>query len=255
MLWYKSWLETRWRFVIGLIILVFSACNAVLAYPEVQKLLVMLPQVEVGGGIAGRIAELAKLAREYRGYIWSQWFLQNMSEQVALFAVLLGTGGLLSQANGGGGLFTLSLPVSRTRLLGVRAATGLAELLVLAVVPSLVIPLLSPTIGQTYGLEEALVHAVCMFVAGSVFFSAAFLLSTVFRDIWRPALIVICAAVVLALAEQLFRGPLDVGLFSVMSAESYFRGEGLPWFGLFASATVSAGVLHAATRNIVRQDF
>ena len=49
-----------------------------------------------------------------------------------LFAVLLGTGGLLSQASGGGALFTLSLPVSRNRLLGVRAATGLAELLVLA---------------------------------------------------------------------------------------------------------------------------
>ena len=44
--------------------------------------------------------------------------------------MLLGTGGLLSQAIGGGALFTLSLPVSRERLLGVRAATGLAELAV-----------------------------------------------------------------------------------------------------------------------------
>ena len=27
MLWYKSWLETRWRFVIGLVLLILSACT------------------------------------------------------------------------------------------------------------------------------------------------------------------------------------------------------------------------------------
>jgi hypothetical protein len=30
MLWYKAWLETRWRFVIGLVVLMASACALVL---------------------------------------------------------------------------------------------------------------------------------------------------------------------------------------------------------------------------------
>ena len=30
MLWYKSWLETRWRFLIGLVLLMLSACGTVL---------------------------------------------------------------------------------------------------------------------------------------------------------------------------------------------------------------------------------
>jgi hypothetical protein len=255
MLWYKSWLETRWRFVIGLIVLVLSACSTVAAYPEVRRLLVLVPQMDPGGEIGRRIAEAAELARDYRGYVWWQWFVQNMAQMWALFAVLLGTGGLLSQMSGGGALFTLSLPVSRNRLLGIRAATGLAELLVLAVVPSLVLPLLSPAIGESYRAGDALVHATCMFVAGSVFFSLAFLLSTVFRDVWRPALIVICGAVALALVEQIFRGPAHIGLFKVMTAERYFRGEGLPWLGLLFSAAVSATVLYAATRNMARRDF
>jgi hypothetical protein len=40
-----------------------------------------------------------------------------------------------------------------------------------------------------------------------------------------------------------------------MSAESYFRGAGLPWLGLLVSAGASAAMLYAATRNMARQDF
>ena len=88
-----------------------------------------------------------------------------------------------------------------------------------------------------------------------MFFSLAFLLSTVFSDVWRPLLIVLCVAVVLALVEQFFRDLSRYSLFRVMSGEAYFRGGGLPWLGLLASAAVSAAMLYAATRNIARQDF
>lgn len=255
MLWYKSWLETRWRFAIGLVVLILSASGSALAYPEVLELLSLVPSGDLSGEIGRRIAESSELARDYRGYVWSQWFRQDLPQQWSLFAMLLGTGGLLSQASGGGALFTLSLPATRNRLLGVRAATALAELLALAVVPSLVLPVLSPAIGQTYGIGDALTHAACIFIAGSVFFSLTFLLSTVFNDIWRPPLIVLCAAIVLALSEQVFRDVSRFSLFRVMSAEVYFRHGGLPWLGLFASAAVSAAVLFAAARNIARRDF
>ena len=255
MLWYKSWMETRWRFLIGLAVLMLSAASTVLVYPEVVKLLPVVAKPDLSGQIGRRIAEAMELARDYRGYVWSQWFMQNMPQMWGLFAVLLGTGGLLSQASGGGALFTLSLPASRNRLVGVRAATGLAELLVLAVVPSLLLPILSPAIGQTYGIGDALVHSACLFIAGAVFFSLTFLLSTVFSDVWRPLLIVLCLAVVLAIFEQFFRDLSRYSLFRVMSAEVYFRGGGLPWLGLLASAAVSVAMLYAAARNIARQDF
>ena len=255
MLWYKSWLETRWRFVIGLVLLVLSACGSVLGYPEVVRLLPLAPTVDLSGVIGRQVAEALELARSYRGYVWSQWFRQNMLQMWALFAVLLGTGGLLSQAARGGALFTLSLPATRNRLLGVRAATGLAELLVLAFVPSLVLPVLSPAIGQTYSVGDALVHSACIFIAGSVFFSLAFLLSTVFSDVWRPLLIVLCGATVLALLRVVFRDLSYYSLFKVMTGEVYFRGGGLPWLGLLTSAGLSLVMLYLATRNIARQDF
>src|SRR6185295_2557694 len=114
----------------------------------------------------------------------------------------------------------------------VRAATGLTELLLLAFVPSLLIPLLSPAVGQSYSLGDALVHGTCLFIAGAAFFSLAFLLSTVFSDLWRPLLIASSVAVVLSLFGQIFPDISRYSIFSVMNAEVYFRKGGLPWPGL-----------------------
>lgn len=255
MLWYKSWLETRWRFWIGLVLLVCSACAVVFTYPTVMQLMPLVPPVDVGGELGRRIRESADLAREYRGYIWSQWFRQNLRQMWTIFAVLLGTGGLLSQSSGGAAVFTLSLPASRHRLLTVRAYAGLAELLVLALVPSLVIPALSPAVGESYSVTTAIVHSVCLFTAGAVFFSLAFFLSTVFSDMWRPLLITLSAAILLALAEQVVRGLSRYSIFGVMSGESYFRLGRVPWLALFVSAAASAAMLYGSVVNIMRRDF
>jgi len=255
MLWYKSWLETRWRFLIGLGLLMLSACGTVLTYPQVVKLLPLAPTADVSGEIGRRVTEAMELARSYRGYVWSQWHRQNLLQMWAVFAVLLGTGGLLSQGSGGGALFTLSLPATRNRLLGVRAATGLAELLVLAFVPSLLLPMLSPIIGQTYGVGDTVVHGACLFIAGAVFFSLTFLLSTVFTGVWPPLLIVLCVAIMLAFGGLLLPDQSRFTIFRLMSAEAYFRGRGVPWLGLIASAAASAAMLYGAVINIARRDF
>jgi hypothetical protein len=251
MLWYKSWLETRWRFLIGLALLMCSAAALVFTYPRVRDLLPLAAPVEVSGELGRRIREAMDLARDYRGYVWSQGFQQNLSNLGTLFAVLLGTGGLMS---GGAALFTLSLPVSRRRLLGTRVAAGLAEWLVLAFVPALLIPLLSPAVGESYSAAAALAHGVCLFVAGTVFFSLAILLSTVFGDVWRPLLIALAIAAGLGTAE-IFADLSRFGIYSVMSGGTYFHTGRLPWGGLFVSAGVSAALLYGALANIANRDF
>ena len=148
MLWYKAWLETRWRFLIGLALLMLSACASVLGYPQTMKVLSALPQAALPAG--------------YHDYIWSQWIREGMRQLWALFAALLGTGGLLSQASRGGALFTLSLPVSRGRVLGIRTAAALAELAILAMVPMLLVPLLCRSWARpTVSLTRSCTAAAC----------------------------------------------------------------------------------------------
>jgi len=255
MLWHKSWLETRARFLVGLALAICAALSVVMLYTRVGELLQLAPPPDTGGVLGRKIREAVVLAQDYRGYVWSQWFAHQLTQMWTLFALLLGSGGLRSQSSRGGALFTLSLPVSRGRMVGVRAAVALAELAVLALVPSLVLVALSPAIGQSYSIADAVVHALCVAVGGSVLFSLTFALSTLWADLWRPLLIALLVVVVLSLAQTVFPELSRFSVFGVMSAEGYFQGDGLPWLGLSASAAVSAALLWGAARNIARQDF
>jgi len=253
MLWYKAWLETRWRFLIGFVVLLVLACGAVFDYPAVVRLNASVAAIDAPGNLGRIIREAAETQRTYRGFIWFQWYRQNLVQTWTILAVLLGSGGLLA-ASSGATLFTLSMPASRTRVAGVRAATALMELFVLALIPSLLIPLLSPAVGQHYALADAAVHSVTLFLAGSVFFSLAFLLSAVFDDFWRPMLITCAVALSQTLVGVLVGLPFS-GLLRVMSAESYFRTGQVPWVGLGVALTAGLLMLYAAVVVVERRDF
>ncbi|HMD34823.1 MAG TPA: hypothetical protein VKH42_07640 [Vicinamibacterales bacterium] len=255
MLWQKSWLDTRWRFLIGFALMTCGAVFIVTLYVRVRGLLPQLSALDPGSSELGRIIrEAAELQKTYRGFIWSQWFRQTPTQTGTLFAILLGSGGLLSQG-AAGQLFTLSLPVSRARLVGARAATGLAEWAAMALAPSLVIPLLSPAIGESYPFSTALVHGLCIFVGGAVFFSLAVLLSTTFTDLWRPLLIALAVAIVGGVIELAVVGPTRFGTFCVMTGENYFRTGVVPWGGLVVNAAIAVALLYGARVALEHRDF
>ena len=250
MLWYKAWLDTRGRFLIGLALLVLSAAGVVAGFPQVQRIGPL--ELDPSDPLYRSLSDALELSRTFRGFVWHEWFRQNALTIGALFAALLGTSHMFSSSRRGL-LFTLSLPASRRHWFATRAATGLAELLVLMVVPSLVIPLLGVAMGQHYSVGEALVHALCGFVGAATFFGLALLLSTIFQDTWRPILIVCLAAVCVSFFELLV--PNGFGIFRVLSAEDYFRGGSLPWVGLSMFVVAAAALMYAACRQIERLDF
>jgi hypothetical protein len=253
-LWQNAFLDTRWRFLAGLILLPMSAMFVALSYATVAEVARAVPVPPVNGRLGREIAEALALSRTYDGYVWSQWFRQNGSQLGSFFAVIIGTGGLLSQSSAAR-LFTLSLPVTRERLLGARAAAGLAQVLALSVVPALVITLVSPLAGERFPLLDTLVYALCLFAGCAVFFSVAFLLSTMFANVWAPAVLALCVGPVAAAVDQMTGGPTAFSLLAMMHGEPYFRGSGLPWPMLLASAALSAALIYAGVRIIARRDF
>ena len=254
MLLYKSWRETRWRFLIGLPLLICSAGLVVMAWPKVLQLLPLASSLDMGGEIGRRVQEAVEAQRSFRGFIWSQVFSKTLTNMVTLFAVLLGIGGLLSPASRSAS-FTLSLPATRNRIVGIRAATGLAELLTLTLLPALVVIGVSPAVGESYSLPDALVHGLCLFAAGAVFFGLASLLSTIFTDFWRPLVISLGIAMAIGTLEMLFGGRMGYGIFRTMSGETWFRSHQFPWPGFLACLAASAGLIWCAAINTARRDF
>ena len=253
MLWYKSWLETRWRFYIGLAILICMATMIVASHPLIMKMMPAAPRFE---GRLGEMVESAlSLISDYRGYAWSQWFGKNLLNAWTVFAVLLGIGGLTRESANASALFTLSLPVSRRRQAAVRFATGAVELALLALVPSLFIPLLSPSVGQSYSLADTLVHSLFLVLGGMAVYAGATLLSALMADQWRPLLIALGAAAILGLLGTIFPAVARYSVFRVMSAESYFFQGQAPWLGAAASLAAAAAMWYGAARVVERRDF
>ena len=258
MLWHKAWLETRGRFLGGLALSVIVGCGAIYDFRATERLLPVVRTIDpatldMSGPLGAAIKESLQAQQSFRGFVWWQWYRQNLTYLVVIFGALLGAGGLLAKSEGAT-LFTLSLPISRNRLIGTRAATGLAELLALSIVPSLILPLMAPSIGQTYSIVDVLAHGACMFVVGSVFFSLAALLSNDYADVWRPVLIACVVAAVIGMLEYI--PPIgQFGMFRVMNGESYYRQASLPWIGLLVNAAIAATLLRTAAVKLAHRDF
>ena len=257
MLWHKAWLETRWRFISALLILTVLAGGNVYDYLAMRRLLPLAEttpavSVAVAPGIASAIREAIDVQKNFHGFIWYQAFRQNLTQMGVFFAILLGCGGLVSESSKGSALFTLSLPVTRRRLLGARAGAGLAQWLAISMIAPLSIPLLAPSIGERFSVVDALAHGACIFAGGALFFSLASFLSTLFGDIWRPMLIALgiaCAVAIASLAVP------QLAIFTVMNGESYFRTGTMPWAGLLTSAVLSMALLYSAAETLERRDF
>lgn len=255
MILYKSWLDTRWRFIAGAAIMICSVTAMVLIYPQVNNLLPIASSIEMPGALGEEVRKAIDLASSFDGYLWLKWYNGNMPMLGSLFASMLGAGGIFIAGAGGGALYTLALPVSRRRLLTLRALVGLAELFGLMMLASLTVPLLAPAIGESVSFQDAIVHGFCAFVASSLFFSLALFLATVFSDVWRPVLIAIGLASLAGLAEMFFQDTLSLGVIHTMSAETYHETGALPWSGLLICIVGSAALIVAAIRNIERRDF
>jgi hypothetical protein len=258
MLWHKAWLETRGRFLGGLALSLIVGFGVIYDFRATERLVPIIRNIDpsvldTSGLVGGALKESIAAQQTFRGFVWWQWYRQNLTYLVVIFGALLGAGGLLAKS-GGATLFTLSLPVSRNRVLGTRAAIGLAELLALAIVPSLVLPVLAPSIGQSYSVTDVLVHGLCMFVVGSVFFSLAALLSNEYADLWRPVLIACIVAAVLGMIEYV-PAIAPYGIFHVMNGETYYRNAGLPWIGLLVSAGITVALLRTAAVTLAQRDF
>jgi hypothetical protein len=250
MLWHKAWVDTRWRFLLGLALLLVLACGSALTFPKVRDFLgaMQLPAVADEEATAA-FRESLELVRTFRGYAWSQWFAQSFPVLLTIMAALLGSGSPLVKG-GSGALFSLALPVPRGRWIGTRAGTAVAELFVLAVAPSVTFAVLAPRVGEQFAATEALVYGLSAFAGASLFLGLALLLSTLFNDVWRPLLLTCVSALAIGVAV-----PRGHGLFLAMGGSSYFFSGTLAWPELLVSAAAASGLGYAAAARIARRDF
>jgi ABC-type transport system involved in multi-copper enzyme maturation permease subunit len=239
-------------FFLGLVSFMAVSALSVLMYPVALRQTVEQPDVQ--GRFLFLLNDLKLMRNGYASYIWWGWFGNHLPALWTMFALILGWGGLAIERASGAISFTLSLPVSRRRWLAVRFASGAVQLIILAFVSSLGIPVLSRLIGQTYAVTDATVYALQVIAGGMVFLSFAFLLTTISGN--EPVSGVIAWTVVGTLwALSLTETFAPYSIYRIMGGESYFFKGTLPWMGLLVSMALALGLLYLSVQIAERQDF
>lgn len=230
MLAYKAWRESAARFGVSAITLLWIGLVFVVLQP-------------------GRLDANPDTYVPFIRHAMYEGFIREM---YIVFAMVLGFGGLLQERARGTAGFTLTLPVSRTRLLTVRALIGLLEVVGLALLPALIVVCVSPFVHERYPLDEAVRFSALWSGAGMVIFAMAFALSTaVGGEIAAPAACIGMIFLYLVIVEV---PPLGaVPAFNVLQLMN--AGCPLPLTRLLFTTGAALGLVAVGDAVTRRQDF
>ena len=241
----KSWLESRGRFVSAAVVLAILGLSTVLRAPAT---------------ISGWESIHRGEQMSYPLYIWlslSHGFLQFLW---VVAAVILGLGGLIREEALGSSGFSLSLPVSRRAHVLTRAGVGAAEAAVLGFIPGLIVVALSPMIGRSYPLSQALMFAGLLVVAGLVFYALGFFLSHVLRGEYAAPAVGMAAIAVFYVLTKLPRFEF-FNVFDAMDGKkvlvgrTFYLGSEFPVAVILASLAVALGMVALAVIRVKSRDF
>jgi len=242
MIWRKSWLESRGRFLLTALMLALTVvwwildADRQMARYDIKPTMTFTRYVSI----------------VYGGHIQLFWVAS---------CIILGLGRLVRERAQGTAQFTLVLPISRHQWMVVRAAIRAAEAAVLASVPVIVIPIAATLIGRSYPPWEALKFSALLFLSGIVFLPMSLLYSSVLPgDV--AAMGAGAVSVYLAFNSQnyfyywlpSFNISRFMSGFEFLDLRTGFL-TGWPWFGISASLSMSGVLLWVAVQMIRRQDF
>jgi hypothetical protein len=154
----------------------------------------------------------------------------------------------------GSTLFTLSLPVSRLRLLAVRAGLGWLESASFLGVLCLVIWIVFPHVRGSLKPEEMAMYAATLIVCSLGIYSVPVLLATWLDDLGR----MLGSVPILAALWWLFRHtplPASMDPFRAMGEASPLVAHTMPWMAMASSFGLAALLFFAALKIVQRREY
>jgi hypothetical protein len=235
MLWLKGWLETRYRLLF----------------------------------IAGGTTVISLMTFFHRSYGSAQGLSVHTMAFVSytvpflmmMICAMLGGAGVATQSAlraskglHGSSLFTLSMPVSRLRLLAVRAGIGWMEVWAVTGVLCCEMWFLSPWLRSAATPAEMVGQAAALIACGSAIYYLSVLLATVLDDQWRTWGTMLIAGGLWWLCVRVpFLAPVNV--FEGMGKGSPLVAHTMPWDAMAVSAGLSVVLFLAALKIVQRREF
>ena len=228
-MWYKSWVEVRWRLVLMALLNAFIA--ALLLDDTVPAA------------------------------VWRNRLIGNLPIIFAMNAIVLAGSGIASQLSQRPGqvvhpsmMFLLSLPISRSRIVVVRQAVGAIASLMLLFATMAAYVIAAPELRELLTIKTGALFMVCVASAALTAYAASALLSTVLDQLWQTYGAMGLVAVAL--------GAFPAARFwSVLLPTSPVSVElvAVPWvpviLGVVTCATLTTVMVSISVRIVQRKQF
>jgi ABC-2 type transport system permease protein len=246
-LWYKAWLETRSRFLTSLATL--TVFCAVFVHHALS--------VTLGNsGFSQGLLRSEWKAGFYRLLFVSQQYVVIMW---VLAVVLLGMGGIVREKATGTSSLTLSLPVSRARLLGVRVGVGVLEAIALGVVPWSAIFVVSSLARMPILISQVEFYVMLLVGGGLAYFAMGVLVSALVEGEYTAPAVAFGMVLLSAIMFDAWLRPFNLwrlvtGDFYV-DRHTYLLVGDFPWRGTLVSVLAAALMLLASLKVIQKREF
>lgn len=228
MLWIKGWHETRFR-------LVFTLCILILYLVTTHS-------------------ESLTAAAE-RGIVVGSMVL------VAVISGMLAGAGIATQPSfqasrgiHGSQLYTLSMPVSRKRLLAVRATLGWIESAGVAVLLCATLWVLPPGFRGVASVQDFAEHAFVLIAGSSAIYSVSVLLATMLEDLYR-----VWGTMIFFFGLWWVRNhlalPASIDFLGAMGPQSPLLTHSVEWSAVAFSFVFAAALIYAAVRVVQVREY
>lgn len=254
MLFKKSWWETRFMLLVTIVVLVAFALWIGLASFDATEWSYKLQ----------RNAALTNADRQsldnFQGRMWTIWFKSIIAWVWTLYSILLGAACHIFTAAYAPSQtaipnWTLSLPITRRRMLLTQATMAFGEVVLLAIVPSLLLSAATRLRGMEFSFANALLYSLLTVGGGAVFFGASYLLALLIRN-WLvgAAITAAVAGAAVGFLESIDARPAW-SPFTVMAGDSYFFHGHIPWLGVLISLGLCLLFVHIGVRIYEGRDL
>jgi ABC-type transport system involved in multi-copper enzyme maturation permease subunit len=239
-MWYKAWLESRWRFAIclALLMVIFGA--------DTYQADLNMPRMGI-------------LPHEFNKYVWKMYFTRFQLLWI-LSALVLSMGGLVSERATGTSDFSLSLPVSRRRWNAVRGGMAAAQVFLLALAPVAVVPLVAAMIGRSYPVWEAARFSLLIFLTGLFILALGLLYSSCFSGQYAGVALGIATVFALTVVVNPVAGrypflSMNPVRESSLNGAFFLAGGGWPVVDVLSRLALAIIFWECSTRILEKKDF
>lgn len=246
-LWKKEIFGCRFRLLIGCVVLTALGIGLPAIHDYTLKLMESTP---MPGFARIQLQEL----KDFRVWIWSQWFGKNLIQLGGIFAIIYGAGLISGEVSNNTIQFLLAKPVRRQDVFTVKYVVNYLALAFITAFSSAALFIAALAAGHNYPVGQYLQQVIVAMAGMGVVFSLAAFFSTVFDQSLKAVVVSGIMALLLSI-PGIFPPLADYSLYYQTSGRQIFSGLGFPVLPVAVLVLVSAALYVLGRNRFTRRDL